>query len=101
MAKDTTPEPFERLYARLEETVARLEEGGMPLEEAIALYETGMTLAHACQERLDAAELKITKLKEAFAPLPEKANGARLRDEVTDYEYVPDEAEPPDDDPFE
>ena len=76
---------------RLEESVAKLEQGGLNLEQAIALYEEGMALARQCQEMLDAAELKITKLKESFAPVPERPNGNMLRDEPGDYEYVADE----------
>ena len=57
---------FEELYRRLEETVERLERGGLPLEESIALYEEGMELAKSCQETLDKAELRITKLRDSF-----------------------------------
>lgn len=70
MAKKDQREPFEALYARLQERVAKLEEGGLSLEEAIAVYEEGMALARECQQRLDDAELKITRLKEAFAAAP-------------------------------
>lgn len=59
-------QPFEDLYKKLEETVDKLEKGGLPLEESIALYEEGMALAKRCQEVLDGAELRITKLREAF-----------------------------------
>lgn len=101
MAKETKPEAFEKLYARLEQTVAKLEAGGLPLEQAIALYEEGMTLARQCQERLDESELKITKLRESFAPLPERSNGRQLNEDVSDYEYVaPDEDELVEEDPF-
>jgi exodeoxyribonuclease VII small subunit len=101
LAKEAKPEAFEKLYARLEETVAKLEAGGLPLEQAIALYEEGMTLARQCQERLDESELKITRLRESFAPLPERGNGRQVNDEVTNYEYVPGEDdEPLEDDPF-
>ena len=100
MAKDTKPEAFEKLYARLEETVAKLEVGGLPLEQAIALYEEGMTLARQCQERLDESELKITKLRESFAPLPERSNGRQMNDEIAEYEYVSEEVQPVEDDPF-
>lgn len=101
MAKEAKPEPFEKLYARLEETVAKLEAGGLPLEQAIALYEEGMTLARQCQERLDESELKITKLRESFAPLPERGNGRQLNEDVSDYEYVaPEEDELVEEDPF-
>jgi exodeoxyribonuclease VII small subunit len=58
---------FEELYRRLEETVDKLEKGGLPLEESIALYEEGMELAKRCQAVLDGAELRITKLRESFA----------------------------------
>jgi exodeoxyribonuclease VII small subunit len=60
-------ETFEELYRRLEETVAKLEAGGLSLDDALALYEEGMSLAKRCQEILDGAELKVTRLKEAFA----------------------------------
>jgi exodeoxyribonuclease VII small subunit len=58
---------FEELYQRLEETVAKMETGGLSLDDALALYEEGMNLARRCQEILDGAELKVTRLKEAFA----------------------------------
>jgi exodeoxyribonuclease VII small subunit len=60
-------ETFERVYAELEETVRRLDAGGQTLDEAIALYETGMRLARRCQELLDAAELRIINLQQLFA----------------------------------
>ena len=71
-------ETFEQLYARLEATVAKLEAGGLSLEDAIGVYEEGMTLARQCQERLDEAEQKVTKLKESFANLGARTdlNGA-------------------------
>ena len=89
MPKDAPREPFEKLYAKLDDRVAKLEQGGLSLDASIALYEEGMTLARECQERLDEAELKITKLKESFAPLPPRNNGSVLRDDGPgDYEYV-------------
>ena len=54
-----------------------------------------MTLARQCQERLDAAELKITKLKESFAPVAARRNEhVADPDDVGELEYVGDE-EPP------
>jgi len=80
-AKKNEP-PFEELYKKLEEAVEKLEKGGLSLEQSIALYEEGMTLAKQCQAILDGAEQRITKLRESFtqaaeevepeeAPLPE------------------------------
>jgi exodeoxyribonuclease VII small subunit len=67
MPSNKDQETFEELYRRLEETVAELEAGGLSLDDAMALYEEGMNLAKRCQEILDGAELKVTRLKEAFA----------------------------------
>lgn len=63
-------QPFEELYRRLEETVDKLEKGGLPLEQSIALYEEGMELAKRCQTVLDNAEQRITKLRDSFAQPP-------------------------------
>jgi exodeoxyribonuclease VII small subunit len=57
---------FEQLYERLEETVGKLERGGLPLEQSIELFEEGMELAKRCQEILDKAEQRIIKLRESF-----------------------------------
>jgi exodeoxyribonuclease VII small subunit len=101
MAKEAKTETFEQTYTRLEASVEKLERGGLTLDEAIALYEEGMGLARKCQDMLDAAELKITKLKESFAPIAERTNGRSIGEEVAEYEYVPeDDTEPTDDDPF-
>lgn len=88
MAKETkaSSETFEDTYARLEAIVARLEQGGLSLDEAIDLYEQGMILARTCQERLDNAEQRITKVRESFA----QARGA-LADQAEGYDYVAEE----------
>ena len=93
--KDTPRESFEEIYSRLEASVERLEKGGLTLDEAIALYEDGMTLARTCQARLDEAELKITKLKESFAPASHGIAGERADGAPDDYEYVDEDAEQP------
>ena len=67
MPRNKDQQTFEELYQRLEETVTKLEAGGLSLDDSLALYEEGMNLARRCQEILDGAELKVTRLKEAFA----------------------------------
>src|SRR2546428_3394557 len=57
---------FGALYSRLEQAVTKLEQGGLTLEESLALYEEGRQLARRCQERLQQAELRITRLQESF-----------------------------------
>lgn len=79
--KKPEPEGFEALYRRLEETVARLEQGGLTLDESLALYEEGMKLAKRCQELLQQAELKITRLQEDFAALREEAEPYPMAEE--------------------
>ncbi|HWO93862.1 MAG TPA: exodeoxyribonuclease VII small subunit [Dehalococcoidia bacterium] len=57
-------ERFEQVYERLQETVRRLEDGSLPLEEAIEAYETGMALVARCRDLLTQAELRVTRLRE-------------------------------------
>ncbi len=65
-ATEIEQQTFEAVYTQLEETVRQLEEGGLPLDEAIALFEEGMRLAQRCRELLDGAELRVSTLSEAF-----------------------------------
>ncbi|NJK82099.1 MAG: exodeoxyribonuclease VII small subunit [Chloroflexaceae bacterium] len=60
---ETSTETYETLYTRLQETVAQLEVGNLPLAEALALYEQGVQLAAACQRLLDSAELRVQQLQ--------------------------------------
>jgi exodeoxyribonuclease VII small subunit len=53
---------FEQSFAALQETVERLETGELALEDTILLYERGQALARHCQELLDRAELRVTRL---------------------------------------
>jgi exodeoxyribonuclease VII small subunit len=65
MKKSPDTPTYETLYTRLQAIVARLETGELPLAEALALYEEGVTVASACQRLLDAAELRIQELQPA------------------------------------
>ena len=47
---------------RLEEIVRELESGQLPLEDAMKLFEQGMTHSTFCLEKLDETEKKITLL---------------------------------------
>ncbi|MGZ3588283.1 MAG: exodeoxyribonuclease VII small subunit [Candidatus Limnocylindrales bacterium] len=57
--------PFDAALAELQGVVARLEQGGLPLEESIALYERGVALHDQCARLLSAAELRVQKLVES------------------------------------
>jgi len=53
---------FDDALADLQGTVAALEAGGQPLEEAIALYERGVALQARCEKLLGDAELRVQQL---------------------------------------
>jgi len=53
---------FEEAFERLEAAVAALQDGQMPLERALQLYEEGMKLAQHCNELLQKAELRVQQL---------------------------------------
>lgn len=57
---------FEASLKELETIVKQLEEGDMPLEESLKLFESGVRLSRDCRERLTNAERRIEVLmKEA------------------------------------
>ena len=61
---------FEQAFAELEETVRKLEAGGLTLEESLGLFERGQALAARCNVQLDQAELKVRQLSpEGVVPL--------------------------------
>jgi exodeoxyribonuclease VII small subunit len=61
--KKAAPEKsYEQAYAELQEIVAKLEGGDLPLEEALGLYERGQALAKTCAGLLEKAELRIRQL---------------------------------------
>jgi len=57
---------YEQAREELITIVQRLESGGVPLEESLALWERGEQLAAICQAWLDGAKAKIeaARLKE-------------------------------------
>lgn len=57
--ESASPPSFEAALERLEGSVTRLEEGEMPLEEALELFESGVKLSRQCQSTLEEAERRI------------------------------------------
>jgi exodeoxyribonuclease VII small subunit len=55
---------FDAALAELEQTVAELEAGGLPLEQTIARYERGVALEQRCEQLLADAELRVRRLVE-------------------------------------
>lgn len=58
MAEEKAP-TYEAAREELVEVVRRLEAGGTPLEESLALWERGEQLARQCQEWLDGARKRL------------------------------------------
>ncbi|GAB3948583.1 hypothetical protein GCM10029976_080060 [Kribbella albertanoniae] len=64
----TTERPeisYEQAREELVEVVRKLEAGGTTLEESLALWERGETLATTCQSWLEGARERLTKAQEA------------------------------------
>jgi exodeoxyribonuclease VII small subunit len=59
---DVTQLSFERAIEELETIVKRLEEGKVPLEESVAIYERGELLKRRCEELLRLAEARVEKI---------------------------------------
>jgi exodeoxyribonuclease VII small subunit len=50
---------FEECLQRLEQIVAELERGDLPLEAALKLFEEGIQLSNSCRQELETAEGKV------------------------------------------
>ena len=61
---DTTIKDFEAAIAELETIVKKLEDGDLPLEKSLELYERGVQLSRFCHARLEDAEKRIEILNE-------------------------------------
>lgn len=66
MAKKNTasPENFEQSITELEKIVSRMDAGDLSLEDALTLFERGVTLSRECQQILQKAQQKVSILVE-------------------------------------
>lgn len=53
---------FEQAMEKLESIVEKLEEGDVPLEEAISFYKEGMELSKLCHNKLKHVENQLTQV---------------------------------------
>ena len=53
---------FEKAIDELESIVKRLEEGKVPLEESVTIYERGEALKRRCEDLLRQAEARVEKI---------------------------------------
>lgn len=63
---------FEEAMDRLEEIVSELENGDVPLEKAIDLFQQGMKLSQICGSKLEQVERKIEMIVEEDGELRKK-----------------------------
>jgi exodeoxyribonuclease VII small subunit len=61
---------YEQAFAQLEEILVRLEQGDLPLEESLALFEQGAALAAYCSRKLEEAELRVRQWQPGDVTLP-------------------------------
>ena len=74
---DDTIKDFEAAIAELESIVKKLEEGDLPLEKSLELYERGVHLSRFCHAQLEEAERRIEILNERgeLRPAPADLGG--------------------------
>ena len=60
----TTIKDFESAIAELETIVKRLEDGDLPLEKSLELFERGVQLSRFCHSKLEEAERRVELLTE-------------------------------------
>ncbi|MCS7170553.1 MAG: exodeoxyribonuclease VII small subunit [Candidatus Kapabacteria bacterium] len=63
---------FEGQLARLEEIVALLDRGALPMEQLLQLYEEAMQLIASCRQYLEQAELRVIQIRNAALPLADE-----------------------------
>jgi len=67
---------FEKALAELESLVAKMEDGGLSLEQSLAAHKRGLELARQCRERLEAAQQQVNVLEgEVLKPLLAASDG--------------------------
>ena len=59
-----TIKDFESAIAELEKIVKQLEDGDLPLDRSLALFERGVSLSRYCHDQLGSAERRIEQLTE-------------------------------------
>ena len=72
--------PFEEVMDRLQTVVEQLEQGDLPLEQSLAMFEEGVRLSRTGAKRLDEAERRVEELLAAgdelqTSPLEESEAG--------------------------
>ena len=60
--KKQTEPSLEEVFQELDEIIVKMEQGDLPLDEAFAMYESGLKKLKTCNEKLDMIEKKMMAL---------------------------------------
>lgn len=63
---------YEQASKELQEIIAKIEQGDIPLDEAMKLFERGQKLIQHCYASLDKAKGKLTEISEKNGKLEEE-----------------------------
>ncbi|ANU17066.1 exodeoxyribonuclease VII small subunit [Planococcus maritimus] len=66
---------FNDAMEQLEEIVKLLEQGDVPLEEALTLYQKGMELSKLCHDKLKNAETQLVTMMKDGKEVPAEIEG--------------------------
>lgn len=77
------PATFENALSRLETLVQQLENGDLPLSEAVARFQEGMEQVRFCRQQLEAAHKQVNLLLEDDNGAIQYSNGPSLEDTDT------------------
>jgi len=76
-AKSSKTRNFESAMSELEQLVADMESGKLPLEDSLAAYKRGAELLNYCRSRLDDAQQQVRVLEEGtLKPFTDKGGDA-------------------------
>ncbi len=64
MEKKSEKLSLEEKFDRLEETIEKLEQEDLPLEEAFRAYSEGMAILKQCNDQIDKVEKQVLRLSE-------------------------------------
>jgi len=68
---------FEQSITRLDAIVKQMEQGNVPLEQALSLFKEGTELVQKCSKMLDEAELQVVKLMKSADGSPAETEFVR------------------------
>ncbi len=97
MKKTAAAKPnFESSLTALERIVRDMEQGDLPLEKSLELFEQGVRLSRECQERLSEAERRVeVLLRDAegrpFAEALDARSGVTIKDTLDDHDVDDDD----------